>query len=245
MEKQQFYSSIADVYEYIFPVKEQQVTFIKSHFEIDQEFSFLDVGCATGQLASRLGQFGAHGVGVDLDQRMVQRANREYRGVNLLFKEMNMMKLRENFPLNYFDAIICFGNTLVHLESLSQIHNFLSQCFQLLPATGLLFLQILNYKHILAQKIESLPLIENDFIRFERAYKLPGPKLPKITFNTKLTVKADGRITENSASLMPLKKDELEWILRQVGFSTLEFYSSFDRAPYAETQLPLVVVARK
>jgi len=245
MGQQQFYSSIANFYEFIFPLKSQQVELVKSELESSGEFFFLDVGCSTGQLASSLCQSGALGVGIDLNSEMIRRANENYRAADLAFKEMDMLKLKFNFPEKYFDAVICFGNTLVHLESVTQIRDFLQQCVHLLKTRGFLFLQILNYRHILSQKVDELPLIDNDKIRFERYYQLPSANNPKISFSTKLTIKSEGAVLENTTRLIPVKKDELERMLQLVGFSDIQFFSSFDKKAYAENELTLIVVARR
>jgi 2-polyprenyl-3-methyl-5-hydroxy-6-metoxy-1,4-benzoquinol methylase len=243
--QQQFYSSIANVYEYIFPVKSEQIELVKSEFGSVEEFIFLDAGCSTGQLAGSLCQSGALGIGVDLNPDMIRRANENYRSVDLVFKEMDMLRLKSGFPAEYFDAVICFGNTLVHLESITQIRDFLQQGVHLLKTNGVLFLQILNYSHILSRKIQELSLIDNDKIRFERFYQLPSSNHPKINFMTKLTVKSEGAIVENTTNLIPIQKNELERILQLVGFSEIRFYSNFEKKPYTENQLQLVVVARK
>jgi hypothetical protein len=62
---------------------------------------------------------------------------------------------------------------------------------------------------------------------------------------TKLTVKSEGAIVENTTNLIPIQKNELERILQLVGFSEIRFYSNFEKKPYTENQLQLVVVARK
>lgn len=245
MEQQQFYSSIANYYESIFPLKGQQVELVKSEFGSGEEFFFLDVGCSTGQLSNSLSQAGAFGMGIDLNPDMIKRANANFRSFNLAFKEMDMLKLKSSFPAQYFDAIICFGNTLVHLESVTQIRDFLQQCVHLLKNTGTLFLQILNYNYILSQKIQELPLIDNDTVRFERSYQLPSTTYPKINFITKLTIKSEDLTIENTTRLIPIRKDELERILQLVGFTDIQFFSNFARKEYSEIELPLVVVARK
>ncbi len=245
MGQQQFYSSIANFYEFIFPLKSQQVELVKSELESRGEFFFLDVGCSTGQLANSLCQSGALGLGIDLNSDMIRRANENYRAADLAFREMDMLRLKFNFPEKYFDAVICFGNTLVHLDSITQIRDFLQQCAHLLKNDGILFLQILNYHYILSQKVDELPLIDNDQIRFERYYQLPSANNPKINFITKLIIKSEGSVLENTTRLIPVKKDELERMLQVVGFSDVQFFSNFGKKAYSANELPLIVVARK
>ncbi|WP_163717421.1 class I SAM-dependent methyltransferase [Mangrovibacterium lignilyticum] len=244
MGQEAFYSSIASYYEHIFPLNNQQIRFIQSEFSSLEEFTFMDIGCSTGQVAGALCQLGGLGIGIDLNEDMIKRAVAENGSVDLSFKTMDMMTITSHFPNHYFDALICFGNTLVHLESVTQIRNFFQQCSQLLKPNGKLLFQILNYQHILSKQITSLPLIENDFVRFERNYRLPDPNQPKIDFITRLEVKQENVVLENSAKLIPVQKNELEKLLLLAGFSKLIFYSGFDRKPFGEDLLPLVVVAQ-
>ncbi|RKD87917.1 class I SAM-dependent methyltransferase [Mangrovibacterium diazotrophicum] len=242
MGQEAFYNSIASYYEYIFPLSNQQVGFVQSEFDSLEEFFFLDVGCSTGQLANRLCQLGALGIGIDLNSSMIERARESHQAADLSFKVMDMMNINSNFTPGYFDALICFGNTLVHLDSVTQIRNFFQQSFQLLKPGGKLLFQILNYQYILGNKIEELPLIDNQYVRFERSYELPTPNQPKVNFKTKLFVKSENLVFENSAPLIPVQKNELEKLLLLAGFPKLHFYGGFDKKPCGD-HLPLVVVA--
>jgi len=244
MGQEAFYSSIASCYEHIFPLSSQQIGFIQSEFDSLEELYFLDIGCSTGQLAGRLCRLGALGVGIDLNPDMIKRAEGLYASIDLSFKVMDMLTIEANFPGHYFDALICFGNTLVHLNSVTQIRNFLQQCSKLLKSGGKLLLQLLNYQYILSAKITDLPLIENDFVRFDRNYELPAPNQPRIGFRTRLEVKKENRLFENFTQLIPIQKNELEKLLLLAGFSMLQFYGGFDKRPFGAKDLPLVVVAQ-
>ena len=243
MEQDQFYSSIATYYDDIFPVSNEQLEFIRSEFNTLDELFFLDAGCSTGQLAYQLSRLGAMGVGIDLNQKMIEQAAALRASVGVSFRHMNMLRLEATLPPAYFDAVICFGNTLVHLDSVTQIRNFLQQCVRVLKRGGKLFLQLLNYQHILANEIGQLPLIENEFVRFERSYHLPDSNHPKIQFDTVLAVKHDDVELRNSTMLLPLRKNELERLLLLVGFKQLRFYAGFNKSPFSGDHIPLVVVA--
>ena len=243
MGQEAFYNSIVSYYEEIFPLSNQQLDFVRSEFDSLEEFFFLDIGCSTGQLANRLCQLGALGIGIDLNEAMIRCAQERHQDVDLSFKVMDMMTISSHFTPRYFDALLCFGNTLVHLDSVTQIWNFFQQCFQLLKPTGKLVFQILNYQYILGSKIVDLPLIDNEHVRFERSYDLPHPNQPKVNFRTKLVVKSEDLVLENSTPLIPIQKNELEKLLLLTGFSKLQFYGGFDKRPVGIDDLSLVVVA--
>ena len=243
MDQDRFYSSIALHYEHIFPLNPKQVEFVKSEFDSLNGIYFLDAGCSTGQLAHALSEHGAIGVGIDLNDDMIKKASNNFKSSAIDFREMNMLHLKKSFPNQHFDAVICFGNTLVHLDSLPEINNFFRQTASVLKPGGKLLFQVLNYNYILDERITELPPIDNTQIRFERHYQLPEKEETKVKFNTKLTIKATGESIQNSTLLLPVRKVELEKELAIAGFNQIRFYSNFAKAPYGEDHLPLVVVA--
>ncbi|MFV0376952.1 MAG: class I SAM-dependent methyltransferase [Mangrovibacterium sp.] len=245
MDQQQFYTSIANYYEHIFPLNIAQPAFVKVEVGELDDRHFLDVGCSTGQLAHALTSKGALGIGIDLNGDMIRRANEQYTSPALNFRLMDMLTIGENFPPAYFDFVCCFGNTLVHLDSVTRVSDFFKQCAGVLKPEGKLLFQILNYQHIIASNIEELPLIENDVIRFERYYRLPGSRHSTIEFRTLLTIKKTGQQLANSTFLLPLRKNDLEPLLLAAGFREIAFYENFKSAPLTGTQLPLVVSAQK
>lgn len=161
-----------------------------------------------------------------------------------VFEQLDMLTIAERFPESYFDTVICFGNTLVHLLTDADIQQFINAAFKVLTSEGKLTIQILNYQNILENQIKSLPLIDNEHIRFERNYEFhDGSKL--IDFNTKLTVKSTGQEVKNSTQLYPITQMKLQQFLEEAGFIGIEFFGSFNREPLTEKSLPLVLVCKK
>jgi len=245
MSQQDFYSSIAKSFNDIFPLQEQQVEFVKSALPATTKFSFVDVGCSTGQLANRLCLDGATGIGIDLNEDMIEIAKADAATSLVDYQVVDMLRLADAFPSANFDLVICFGNTIVHLDSVEQVSDFLNQCCRLLKTSGYLLLQLLDYQFILDNQVRELPLIENENIRFNRSYRLPTTEDPKIDFNTSLTVKNEGVTLENTARLLPLRKEELDELLKSSGFTNIQFFSGFNKRPYLGNSLPLVVIAQK
>jgi glycine/sarcosine N-methyltransferase len=241
----QFYTSIAKYYPYIFPFNPAQIEFLR-HVIPYNGARILDVGCATGDLSFALTHFGFPSWAFDFDLQMIEIAMKTKQEESMfpVFEQLDMRLIGEHFPKSFFDTVICFGNTLVHLLNEEDIRKFINAAFEILSPEGKLTIQILNYEYILDQKIKSLPLIDNDHIRFERSYEFPeGSDL--IDFNTRLTVKESGQEIENSVKLYPVRKSELRKILEESGFESLEFHGSFNREVFTETSLPLLVTCLK
>ena len=240
-----FYTSIAPHYQHIFPFNPAQIEFLKYVLPYNGA-RVLDVGCATGELAFALTHFGFPTWAFDFDSQMIQLAqkNKSEESMFPVFEQLDMLTIAERFPESYFDTVICFGNTLVHLLTDTDIQQFINAAFKVLTSEGKLTIQILNYQNILENQIKSLPLIDNEHIRFERNYEFhDGSKL--IDFNTKLTVKSTGQEIKNSAQLYPITQMKLQQFLEEAGFIGIEFFGSFNREPLTEKSLPLVLVCQK
>lgn len=239
-----FYSSISQHYSAIFPFNRVQLDFVRSQVRELKGKSVLDVGCATGQLAFGLAEAGADVTGIDLNEHLLAVAREGIPQPNLRFRSMNMLHLSDHFKKDDFHAVLCFGNTLVHLNELNEMKQFFSEVQSVLKKEGVLLLQILNYDHILSEQITELPPIENKMIRFERHYRF-DPDSRLVRFDTELYSKAEDKTIGNQTQLFALKSRELKHLLIQEGFSDIRFYASFKADPFGGKHLPLVVSCRK
>lgn len=242
---QQFYTSIANYYPHIFPLNPSQVRFLSNILPYNGA-RVMDIGCAAGDLAFALSRFGFPIWGIDADAEMIEMANNAKSEENIfpIFEQVDMRQFDQHYPEAFFDTIICFGNTVVHLQNDDDILQFLGAVYRTLASDGTFTLQILNYNHILQNNIQSLPLIDNEHITFERKYEYAeSPEL--IDFNTRLTVKATGQVIENSVKLNPLRKEKLEALLKQAGLGNISYFGSFEGEALQPNSLPLIVTCNK
>ena len=132
-----FYTSIAPHYQNIFPFNPAQIEFLK-HVLPYNGARVLDVGCATGELAFALTHFGFPTWAFDFDAQMVQLAqkNKSAEAMFPVFEQLDMLTIAEHFPESYFNTVVCFGNTLVHLLSDADIHQFINAAFKVLNSEG-------------------------------------------------------------------------------------------------------------
>jgi SAM-dependent methyltransferase len=102
----------------------------------------LDVGCGIGDLGFMLAEQGAHVVGVELDARKVESANRiarkwSFEEERLRFIAGDVTEL-EQMKLGQFDAIFC----LALLEHIQDDIGLLHQMQQMLHPAGFLMLEV-------------------------------------------------------------------------------------------------------
>lgn len=240
-----FYSSIASYYQHIFPFNPDQIEFLKQVLPYNGA-KVLDVGCGVGDLSFALTHFGFPTWAFDFDSQMIQIAQKSKGEESMfpVFEQLDMRFIDDRYPESYFDTVICFGNTLVHLLSEADIRKFIQAAFKVLSPEGKLTIQILNYQHILDHQVNTLPLIDNEHIRFERKYRFTsGEEL--IDFDTKLTVKSTGQEISNTLKLYPIRQNKLLELLKEAGFADPEFFGSFRSEPLTDTSLPLVLICTK
>lgn len=250
----EFYSSIAELYDYIFPLNQDQVDFTERELRSWDSPSgaagpcspdtprILDTGCGTGNLSIALASRGHAVIGIDVDAEMIGRA-KEKAGADARFLRMDMTKIGDEFGPKAFDAVLCFGNTLVHLTDPVAIRGFLEAASRVLVPGGLLLLQIINYDRILGRNIEGLSTIENEHVRFERNYSV-DPDTGLVLFHTILTGKKSGWVFENTIPLYPLRERQLCSFIEDAGFTDIKLFGSFSRAPFSHETVPLIVSAR-
>jgi len=235
-----FYTSISKHYDYIFPYSPAQVEFIKQHLPI-KGTNILDIGSGTGSLSRGLANDGYIVNAIDYDAKMVEQAKKNCNSIH--FQQMNMLDIDKLYKANNFDSIVTFGNTLVHLLKNEEIEQFLTSAHKILKKDGLLAIQILNYQNIVENEIGSLPLIENEEIKFERNYTFRTDNL--IDFNTRLTVKSRNETIDNTIQLNPIYQSTLKDLMHKTGFSDIKTYGNFKMEELKENSIPLIIIGRK
>lgn len=237
----EFYSRIAEQYDLIFPFSPPQKKFVQSSVSAPlEEKNILDIGCGTGNLTIELSPLVNSITGIDLNPEMIKAAQQKSDQPTFLCR--NMLDLSKDFPPASFDTVLCFGNTVVHLDGMAQIAEFFSQVRKILKPNGKILLQIINYDRILTYKIDHLPTIENNHIKFERFY-IYQEDIHRVNFDTRLTLKVSGEVIENSVQLYPILKDELKQVLIDSSFDTLHWYGNFKKEPLTNQAVPLVLEA--
>lgn len=238
-----FYSSISKYYDQIFPLSQDQLQFILSSTQPVKDKNILEIGSGTGNLAIALAAEGANISGLDYNQEMVDQANSKITDLstpNINFQMINMLDINKTFVKGTFDAIICVGNTLAHLDNIKEVNSFITKARLLLNNKGKLLIQIVNYDWVLKNNIEFLPTKDNNDICFERKYKQQNSK---ILFETTLTIKKSNKTIQNTEVLLPILKNNIVDILKDHQFSKINYYGDFKQSVYTNKSNGLVIEA--
>jgi 2-polyprenyl-3-methyl-5-hydroxy-6-metoxy-1,4-benzoquinol methylase len=243
-QQDRFYSSIAHYYSSIFPFNPAQMGFLENENETLEKLKFLDAGCGSGELAYALATRGAIVSAIDINEALLNQAKANRSHERITWQMGNMLDIVRLFDHSGFDGVICFGNTLVHLDNPEQVLDFFRSVYAVLKPGGKFYLQILNYDHIFREHLETLPLIENEEFRFDRGYRfIKGSR--KLRFVTCLTIKSTGEIMKNETELLGLGSEELIHLLEQAGLERISLYADFAKHPFGGKHLPLVVSSFK
>ena len=236
------YDIIADRYDSIFPVEPAKIDFIASQV-IKEDANILDIGCATGELAYRLStKFNnARILGIDLNSRMISIANRNYKTKNNLHFEVRDMT---GYQVDEkVDLALCIGNTLPHLKDKGELIQFLGSIYSGLNVSGRLILQFLNYDKIVKEGQISFEKIETEDTIFLREYR--DITKERIKFNIKLIEKETLKEHQDSVELTPIYEQEVENILKNIGYMVAEKYGSWKKQKSDYTNFYKVIVAKK
>ena len=235
-----FYSTIAAHYDAIFPFNDQQLKFIVAHVPVKATTRLIEIGSGRGVLTNACAQKGYQVTGLELDSSMVALSQIQYPQVT--FHCENMLNIKRLFRTKSTDAMVCFGNTIVHLPTTDEMLIFLKAAYETLSENGKLLLQFINYDRIIDQNIKALPTVKTDDISFVRDYELVSNT--KLLFKSTLTVHADRTSTQGIQALFPLRRDTFESLAQEAGF-TCKAYSNFKSEDWSEDGMQSIFVCRK
>ncbi|MCR3906651.1 MAG: class I SAM-dependent methyltransferase [Tenericutes bacterium] len=226
------YHHLSQFYDQLFPWNSKIEDLIKPY--VIKSGHAIDLGCGTGRLTNLLNQLGMNVIGIDLDQEMIEVAGNKYPHITFLNDDMVHSLKR---PITY-DLMTCFGNTLPHL-SIEELKMFFMLVGQRLTNSGVLIVQLLNYKKILSEKPEHLKEIKNDQVNFIRLYTYHQDH---ILFKTIL--KTNNKETVGTTKLYPYQKEDLEKVIDHVGL-TSQAFGDFSLKPFEEQDYYLYLIISK
>ena len=184
------------------------VDFIEGEIGHDQSKRILDVGCGNGRHALELARRGYAVVGVDLSESMLTQGRKiaklEKLTVDLIQRDARKLKYYKEF-----DTVImlCEGAfSLMEEDEMDRL--ILANTFRALRVHGKLILTVFNAVFMLTQQSDA----SFDPLTFRETFKLEK-------------IIPDGRKKMLDCTQRYYTCPELNWLLRQVGFKTVEFFA--------------------
>jgi glycine/sarcosine N-methyltransferase len=237
-----FYRVLSAYYDVIFPEVPDTVRFI--HSRLKPGSRVLDLACGTGTIAVALAARGHRVLGIDLDAAMIERARSKAGSLPVRFRTGDM--LRRTRPAGGYDAVLCLGNSLVHLDSEDRVAALLAACRRRLVPGGRLLLGIVNVDRFAGHTEAELPLIEEQTeagpVRFRRRYTFTAGS-PYLRFHSLLTVGEKSPPLENSIPLLILPERRLVSLVADAGFYSIVSRDGFSEQPFSGNAPALVLEA--
>jgi glycine/sarcosine N-methyltransferase len=256
MEAREFYDALGGGYDVMVSWDERlrrEEPFLRTVFADHGVAAVLDAACGTGRHAVAFARWGVRAAGADLSPAMIDRA-REHAssaGVDVAWAVAGFGALAAAFPdrIGCFDAVTCLGNSLPHLADDAALEAALADMAAMLRPGGVLVVQDRNYDRVIAARDRFMPIAargepgdETLFLRITDF--LDADRL----MFTIVTLRHAGGTWSCSASSTPLRgieRSTLERALARAGFSAVDCFGSYARAPFgAPGTTDLVIVAR-
>lgn len=243
MEAKAFYDGLGDDYDLMVSWEERlrrEAPFFRNVFADHGAASVLDAACGTGRHAVEFARWGLNAAGADLSRAMIERARAAAyaAGVNVAWAVAGFGQLAAAFPeaVGTFGAVTCVGNSLPHLPDDAALEGALADMARMLRPGGVLVVQDRNYDRVLAERARFMPItargVPGDETLFLRITDFLGAD--RLAF-TILTLRHAGGAWSCGAATTPLRGIEratLERSLARAGFSAIECFGSYGRAPF-------------
>ena len=230
-----FYEVLSRYYDIVFPRNPSAEEFVRHRLPMGAAVA--DAACGTGTMALALAAAGMRCTAVDLEPEMIRQARQKDTQGMVDFRVDNMLNIRN---WGSFDAILCLGNSLSHLDTRDELRQFFADSRGTLRNRGRCIYQIVNYDRILAvpEGID-LPTLGNNDVVFQRRY-VPT-ETGGIRFQSRL--EADGQSWDHEIALQPIESAVFRRMLEGVGFS-VELFGDYSGRPYNKnSSFSLIAVA--
>ncbi len=207
---------------------------------LEQEMKILDLCCGVGRHSVEFAKDGFEVTGVDKTGHYLEEARKraDEEGVDVEFVEEDMrdFKRKDEYDavLNLFTSFGYFQDEEENMKVLRNVHGSLK-------SDGVFILDVMG-KEIIASIFQ-----EKDWYEFDGGFRLMERSVEKDWSwlkNRRIKI-VDGEVKEYEVSHWLYSAKELKDMLKEVGFSKVDIYGSYEGDPYDRDADRLVALARK
>lgn len=216
---------------------EEEIEKIIDLADMEKGMKVLDMPCGVGRHSIELKKKGFNVVGVDKTEAYIEDAQQK-EADDIEFLQEDMKDFRRE---NSFDAVINWWNSFGYFENKEDDRKMLDNIQASLKEDGVLVMDLWS-KEISAMNDFSQHWTEEDgFYNLEKGR--PKDNWKKVE-RTWIKVK-DGETVEYTWEQRLYAASELEQMLKEVGFSNVDFYGNVEGDDFDDDADRLVVVAEK
>ncbi len=121
----------------------------------------LDLGCGHGIQSVSLAKLGFKVKAIDFNKQLLTELQRNRKDLDISVTEDDILNVRR-FVSEKPELIVCWGDTLTHLENLVQIDQFIADCANTLNEKGTLILSFRDYSKPLTGNERFIPVKSDD-----------------------------------------------------------------------------------
>jgi glycine/sarcosine N-methyltransferase len=211
--------------------------------------SSLDVACSTGFHVILCRRLGLDAVGLDASPRMIEkaRANSVTCGVTVDYILGDVTNLSRRFSEG-FDIITCMGDTIPHFKSKKEVLRAFEEIHKCLSSGGLFVLHNRNYDHVMRTCDRFMPPTGSRNGTEETLFfRMLDFSQKSLNYNVVKFHRRENKWESSvqTTEIYPYYKNDLESMLKAVGFKKLEFYGNFNFEDYDKNGTDLIIIAEK
>lgn len=214
----------------------------------------MDTACGTGRHAIALSQAGYQVSGSDLYPDMVSMASAHAEAdmQKINFKTAGFGNISNAFGApGGFDAVLCLGNSLPHVDSALALHVALADFHNLLSSGGAVLLQMRNFDKVVRSEsrwMDPQDVSENghEWLFFRFYDFLPNGLIRFNVISLQHESADPWKMDLSSTTLFPIGSELLREAISAAGFREIEYFGSMRGEPFnTDESSDLVVFARK
>ncbi|MBR9978400.1 MAG: methyltransferase domain-containing protein [Bacteroidetes bacterium] len=243
LKAEQFYDALADDYDAMTSFQDRLATqrgVLTTLLEQLPATQVVDMGCGTGVHAIALAQLGLAVTAVDISGGMLEKARRHAAdaSVSLRFLHGDFLTPIGETPA---DLLLCLGNSLPHLPSLTALTDILKHWRTLLTNEGHVVIQLLNYKRIIREGKRIVNIRRDGDRLLVRFYDFMEQQL---RFNILAIQEENGAFTHElrSTLLTAFTEQNIIEAAFEAGFGSVHSYGSLLLTPFTGKETDLVLL---
>lgn len=192
----------------------------------------IDIGCGTGNHATRLSSLGYEITALDISPAMLRIFESKIKRDKIKIKQGDMKKLASIFPKERFDAAILLGHAAYHLNTNKESQAFLKGVHKILKQKGLFVFNARNARKIdetLLNNLRLRHLVNDDETQIVvLEHNVRDPRDPNTIvwrpiFLVKDKNRVDFQVREHKLRWFPFQ--QMKRLLTDNGFSIISTYS--------------------
>lgn len=234
--------NIAEYYDELYPVSEEQKVFYKKRMALFSEpVKFLRIGCGSGTFEHNLAREGSDVTGIETSQELLESANRKRRTqlMSVRYFKMSPIEMTRFLGKSFYNIISILDDRIIFTHDKTLMAKLFYDCRQLISQGGKLILSLTNFEKFKGKTEFELPERKSIRADLASAVALRGEEffLEQILTNSrdkKFTVTED-------APVYLLEKSEIEKFAKDAGFSKVDFFSDFAENDFTPESDTLVV----